>query len=127
LAPSTASASSSSSNAVADEVNKAVEEAEADAVLTKAAEVLDAQLEDRPLAKKQEELSEHDATTTSAVEPDSNQSMAEKASDSPVQTQEPVKIKQPRKALLTNDDHELDRIRSVRIITRILSVIRETE
>jgi RNA polymerase II subunit A-like phosphatase len=111
-APSAADASSSPTSTASGEAAKAAEEAAADAVLTQAAEVLDAQLEDRPLAKKQEELTEHDAVVAVA---DPNKPAAERASESPAQTEEPAKTRQPKKALLTNDDHELDRIRAVRI------------
>ena len=69
-------------------------------MLTRNNAALDAQLEERPLAKKQEELQEHDdtqqaSTSTSVKEP----------------WTKPVNL--PKKTLLKNDDRELDRLGKV--------------
>lgn len=83
--------------------------------------ILDAQLEERPLAKKQEELQEHEV-----------EEQKQKAQVSPPVTP-PVKDpstapKPPKKALLKNDDYELIRIGNVSMevvatLTGILSLI----
>jgi RNA polymerase II subunit A-like phosphatase len=69
-------------------------------MLTRNNAALDAQLEERPLAKKQEELQEHDdaqqaSTSTCVKEP----------------WQKPGNL--PKKTLLKNDDHELERLGKV--------------
>jgi RNA polymerase II subunit A-like phosphatase len=66
-------------------------------MLTRNNAALDAQLEERPLAKKQEELQEHDDT--------------QQASTSKEPLLKPGNL--PKKTLLKNDDHELDRLGKV--------------
>lgn len=84
---------------IAEEENKAM--------FTRNNAALDAQLEERPLAKKQEELQEHDD--------------AQQASTSAcVKEPSPKPGKLPKKALLKNDDHELERIGKVRYSHDIL-------
>jgi CO dehydrogenase nickel-insertion accessory protein CooC1 len=69
-------------------------------MLTRNNAALDAQLEERPLAKKQEELQDHDdaqqASTSASVKKPS-----------------PKPGNLPKKALLKNDDHELERLGKV--------------
>ena len=69
-------------------------------MLTRNNAALDAQLEERPLAKKQEELQENDDT---------------KQASTSASVKEPwVKPENlPKKTLLKNDDHELDRLGKV--------------
>lgn len=69
-------------------------------MLTRNNAALDAQLEERPLAKKQEELQEHDdvqQASTSAC----------------VKEPWPKPGNLPKKTLLKNDDHELERLGKV--------------
>ena len=90
---SVATSSTTSEEEITEQENKAM--------LTRNNAALDAQLEERPLAKKQEELQEHDdaqQTSTSAC----------------VKEPSPKPGKLPKKALLKNDDHELERIGKVR-------------
>jgi RNA polymerase II subunit A C-terminal domain phosphatase len=100
---------SSSSEATANTADQDAKDAEADAAMTKAAEVLDAQLEERPLAKMQEELSEKGSQETSSSEIVTD----EKPGEPPQTEAEPKKEKPVRKALLTNNDHELLRVKAV--------------
>jgi len=91
-----------------DETN--VAEIQATKLLSQSNAILDAQLEERPLAKKQEELQEHDV-----------EEQKQKAQVSPPVTP-PVKDlstaqKPPKKALLKNDDYELIRIGNVSMET----------
>ncbi|CAA7268063.1 unnamed protein product [Cyclocybe aegerita] len=79
------------------EVEKA--ELETTVMQTKNNAALDAQLEQRPLAKKQEELQEHEAQTQQQA-----------SSTVPVKEPSPKPEKLPKKALLKNDDYELGRI-----------------
>ena len=67
---------------------------------------LDAQLEDRPLAKKEKELQEHEIQEHQQTEP------PESAPDVKEPSPKPEKIH--KKALLKNDDYELVRIGKVR-------------
>jgi RNA polymerase II subunit A-like phosphatase len=84
--------------------------------LTKAAEVLDAQLEERPLSKKQEELTEQGNVAKESNGVHGGEPMKEGTTESSASAEEAdaKKTKPARKALLTNDDHELVRIRAVR-------------
>ena len=77
-----------------------IAEQENKAMLTRNNAALDAQLEERPLAKKQEELQDHDnaqqASTSASVKEPS-----------------PKPGNLPKKPLLKNDDHELERLGKV--------------
>src|ERR1700722_9551599 len=89
-------------------------ELETKAMLTRNSLALEAQLEERPLAKKQEEL-QGASTDAKPSEEHGNVPSDAGASDSGTHTTEdPAKVeKAPRKALLKNDDSELQRIRKV--------------
>lgn len=69
-------------------------------MLTRNNAALDAQLEERPLAKKQEELQEHD---------DAQQASTSASVKEPWLKPENL----PKKTLLKNDDHELERLGKV--------------
>jgi RNA polymerase II subunit A-like phosphatase len=83
--------------------------------LTKAAEVLDAQLEERPLSKKQDELTEQGNVAKESNGVHGSEPVTEGTTESPASAEKTdvKKTKPARKALLTNDDHELVRIRAV--------------
>jgi len=89
---------------------------EANAKLTENSLALEAQVEARPLAKKQEELQGTPATESSS-NPD--ETPAKKDDQPPTATKEKEEAKSttptktPRKALLRNDDVELDRVYKV--------------
>jgi RNA polymerase II subunit A C-terminal domain phosphatase len=82
-----------------------IAEQENKAMLTRNNAALDAQLEERPLAKKQEELQDHDNASTSAC----------------VKEPSPKPGNLPKKPLLKNDDHELERLGKVGYSHGILS------
>ena len=82
------------------EAEAEIAEQENKAMLTRNNAALDAQLEERPLAKKQEELEEHD---------DSQQA----STSASVKEPSPKPGRLPKKALLKNDDHELERLGKV--------------
>lgn len=80
---------------------------ESKAMLTRNSMALEAQVEERPLAKKQEALLESDDTGSTALpgDPSSHHPKSDtKAAASPKAE------KVPRKALLKNDDIELQRV-----------------
>ena len=94
------------------------EELEQRTMLTRNSIALEAQVEERPLAKKQEELEEQDQKeevqnhSGDAGDPDGKGSeVAEAATDL---TSQQVSHRHPAKALLRNDDYELLRVQSVR-------------
>lgn len=90
-----------------------VAELQATALLTQNNAVLEAQLEERPLAKKQEELQGHE---------DENQvQKTEMPTTLSVQKPSPTSQKLPKKALLKNDDYELIRVGKVRTKGSLLS------
>jgi RNA polymerase II subunit A C-terminal domain phosphatase len=72
---------------------------------------LDAQLEERPLAKKEKELQEHEE----AAELEHTESPTPSASESPEPT--PQNHHHHRKALLKNDDTELERVGKVSYVS----------
>lgn len=86
-------------------------ESQATALLTQNNAVLDAQLEERPLAKKQEELQVHE------IEEQQQKTVSSSATETPVNEIPLGPQKLPKKALLKNDDHELIRIGNVRVVT----------
>lgn len=83
---------------------------------------LDEQFEQRPLAKKQEELqgANHESSSNPSQEPtpENQPSDNEKPTENQIATptHHPEK---PRQALLKNDDTELDRVGKVRLICGI--------
>lgn len=87
-------------------------EIQATVLLTQNNAVLDAQLEERPLAKKQEELQVHEIE-----EQKEKSSLSSSVQAVPVKEMLTTPLKLPKKALLKNDDHELIRIGNVRIVT----------
>lgn len=92
---------------------KAIQDAADDAVLEQATHDLDVQVEERPLAKKLEEL-EAATDPTKQAEGSSNDVKAEQPDSE--DKQEEVKKKPVRKALLNNNDYELHRVGAVRMI-----------
>ena len=84
---------------------------QATALLTQNNAVLDAQLEERPLAKKQEELQVHE------IEEEQQKTELPSATAVPVSEASTRPQKLPKRALLKNDDHELIRIGNVRVVT----------
>lgn len=99
--------------------DEAAKQAEQDTLLTQNTLILEAQLEERPLAKLQEELSEKGSvngdTDTAPPSPvlDGEQLAASAGSPTPVNEGNTPKERPPRKALLTNNDSELTRIQVV--------------
>ncbi|KAI0639989.1 hypothetical protein C8Q77DRAFT_1083965 [Trametes polyzona] len=107
----------------------ALTEIEKNEILTRNTEALEAQVEERPLAKKQEELQEEasaaagEAATSAAPAPGSTTEAAAAPTttngDSPQQTgsgseqPQPKKERPVRKALLKNDDTELARVKQI--------------
>ncbi|KAF5375137.1 hypothetical protein D9758_000554 [Tetrapyrgos nigripes] len=90
---------------------------EAKAMLTENSMVLEAQVESRPLAKKQEELQDSSSANSTTAEPPAAPAASAAAESS--ETEEKPKdedkpttpmTKTPRKALLKNDDLELERV-----------------
>lgn len=82
-------------------------------ILARNADALDAQLEERPLAKKQEQLQETDDSAEGAAEIGANgHSETLEESEAPRPTT-PKPEKHVRKALLKNDDVELVRVQKV--------------
>ena len=79
-----------------------------DAMLTQNSLALEAQLEERPLAKKQEELLSTEDKDNKPPDPSPPPDVATESSS---ETLKPEKV--PRKALLKNDDAELQRITKV--------------
>jgi len=94
------------------------EELEKSTMLTRNSIALEAQVEQRPLAKKQEELEEQEQEEEAqiqppdATKPDGNES--ESAQVMADVTPQPTPHKHHTKALLRNDDCELLRVQSVR-------------
>jgi RNA polymerase II subunit A C-terminal domain phosphatase len=84
------------------------------AMLTRNSIALSAQLEERPLAKKQEELQEasedkpNDRSSDAAFKKDEGSPETEGTNTDAQRTEKPV-----RKALLKNDDTELERVSKV--------------
>jgi len=94
-------------------------EVEKRAVLTRNSITLEAQVEERPLEKKQEELEEHEQkegiesqSSGDASKPDGRgaDSVEVKADATP----QSIRHKHTAKALLRNGDHELSRVNPVR-------------
>lgn len=90
-------------------------------MLTRNSIALEAQVEERPLAKKQEELEEQEQKeeTQDQSGGDANKSDGEGAKSAEVKadvTPQPLPHKHVAKALLRNDDRELLRVRAVRYL-----------
>lgn len=96
-------------------VEEEIAELQTTAMLTRNNAALDAQLEERPLAKKEKELQEHEIQENQQAE----HLAAETASD--VKEPSPKPEKHHKKALLKNDDYELIRIGKVRAFFFTLS------
>ncbi|KAL0951753.1 hypothetical protein HGRIS_008425 [Hohenbuehelia grisea] len=86
-----------------EETEKA--ELQTDALLTQNSLALEAQLEERPLAKKQEELVASEEDTQTPIVPSSSSSEPAKPAEVV-----PKPERHARKALLKNDDDELERV-----------------
>jgi len=84
-------------------VEEEIAELQTTAMLTRNNAALDAQLEERPLAKKEKELQEHEIQENQQAEPAST-----------LKEPSPRQEKHHKKALLKNDDYELIRIGKVR-------------
>jgi RNA polymerase II subunit A-like phosphatase len=92
---------------------------ESKAMLTRNSMALEAQVEERPLAKKQEALLGSDGTGSST--PPGDPSPGHPKSDMKA-AESPKAEKVPRKALLKNDDTELQRVGYV-CISHIVEVV----
>ncbi|KAI0778754.1 hypothetical protein BD413DRAFT_660951 [Trametes elegans] len=90
-------------------------EIEKNEILSRNTQALEAQVEERPLAKKQEELQETTAgEAESAPQPSSESTPASNGNGVQPSTEEPQKKVRPvRKALLKNDDTELERVKQI--------------
>ncbi|KAI0828927.1 hypothetical protein BC628DRAFT_1315803 [Trametes gibbosa] len=95
-------------------------EAEKNEILTRNTEALEAQVEERPLAKKQEELQETAAegspaapAVVAADETTADAASATNGEGQPSAEQKPKKERPVRKALLKNDDTELGRVKQI--------------
>lgn len=84
-----------------------------DEMVTRNTLALEAQMEERPLAKKQEELQEASAAQTNGQEVSSHVGMADSGVGG--DAAEVGKEKPARRALLKNDDVELERVKAVRV------------
>ncbi|PPQ79874.1 hypothetical protein CVT25_002930 [Psilocybe cyanescens] len=80
------------------------------AMFTQNNAALDAQLEERPLAKKEKELQEHEIQEQQGAEQAPAEETSASAENLPTPTPSPKPEKTHKKALLKNDDYELDRI-----------------
>ncbi|KAH9937385.1 uncharacterized protein B0H18DRAFT_970322 [Fomitopsis serialis] len=98
---STSATSSSSESLSADDIANSI-------ILKQNTAALEAQVEDRPLAKKQEELEERDT----AQQTNGHSTVTPTNGSSPAQQPAP-KEKVVRKALLTNNDMELQRVQKI--------------
>ncbi|KAH9897828.1 hypothetical protein C8Q73DRAFT_788059 [Cubamyces lactineus] len=88
-------------------------EIEKNEILSRNTQALEAQVEERPLAKKQEELQETaNGDSTSADQPATGVAPATNGSD-PSAEQKPKRERHVRKALLKNDDTELERVKKI--------------
>lgn len=80
-------------------------------MITQNALALEAQVEERPLAKKQEQLESDDETAEAGEAAQDETSVDPTLSDSP--SEDHSRSKHHRRALLKNDDEELTRIGQV--------------
>ena len=124
ISPTTASVSEMSSETVVHESSPVLvesddEDLEKRTMLTRNSIALEAQVEERPLAKKQEELEEQEQKEEAQSQSggDAGKSDGEGAESTDVKsevTPQPILHKHTAKALLRNDDHELLRVNNVR-------------
>ena len=91
-------------------------EAEANAMLRQNTMALELQLEERPLAKRQTELlrTSEEPTSTDSNPPQAETGQQDTKVPDPLEEQKHEEQKHERKALLKNDDHELERVSRVR-------------
>lgn len=96
------------------------EDVEKRTMITRNSIALEAQVEERPLARKQEELDEQDQKEETQNQSSDVAKSEEKGPEvAEVKTDvvpQPTPHKHPVKALLKNDDYELLRVRSVRYV-----------
>ncbi|PPQ64298.1 hypothetical protein CVT26_002181 [Gymnopilus dilepis] len=94
-----------------EEEQEKVEE-ETTAMLKENNAALDAQLEERPLAKKEKELQEHEVQEQQEQQPPQAEAAGTATTTPPPSNKEasPKPEKAHKKALLKNDDYELDRV-----------------
>ncbi|OSD03375.1 hypothetical protein PYCCODRAFT_1409741 [Trametes coccinea BRFM310] len=107
-----------SSDALAQsEEDERLAELKKNEILSRNTEALEAQVEERPLAKKQEELQETaagEAEAASAGQPAASAVPVANGNGEVTAAQQPLKRERPvRKALLKNDDTELLRVRKI--------------
>ena len=107
------------SDAPPSPAEEGLSETEKDEMLSQNTLALEAQVEERPLAKKQEELQEtaKEEAAEKAEHDASESPSAENGSASTPPEQHEKREKPVQKALLKNDDSELDRIQQVRLGT----------
>jgi len=100
-----------------EEIEAGQAEAETNAMLRQNTMALELQLEERPLAKRQTELLQSSEEPTSAGPSSEQVEIAPKDPEvpsPPEDSQKHEEHKHERKALLKNDDHELERVSKVR-------------
>jgi hypothetical protein len=97
-----------------------VKDAHAEAVAEETIRVLDQQVADRPLAKKQEELAEKGTVDGSPIAADNGSATPPQSTSAVTAPASSTEEKPARKALLTNNDHELDRVQRVSMQSPLL-------
>ena len=131
LSPTSSSASEISSETAIHESSPTLvgsddEELEKRSMLTRNSIALEAQVEERPLAKKQEELEEQEQKEEAESQCSASASKPEEEEAESVEvktdvTPQPPPHKHTAKALLRNDDYELSRVKAVRYFGLYLS------
>ena len=131
ISPSASSVSEVSSETAIHETSPTLveaddEEIEKRTMLTRNSIALEAQLEERPLAKKQEELEEQEQREEAQDQSggDADEPGGEGGESAEVKmdvTSQPLLHKHTAKALLRNDDYELLRVKTVRCFGSCLS------
>jgi len=101
------------------------EELEKSTMLTRNSIALEAQVEERPLAKKQEELEEQEqkeeAQNQSGGDVGKPDEKGTESTEVKMDVTQPLPHRHPAKALLRNDDYELLRVKAVRNFRSCLS------
>lgn len=114
--PTSGGSEEDSADAPDDELEENVGKSAKSEMITQNALALEAQVEERPLAKKQEQLeSDEEAEGQRSQTPSESNGSPSENGNAPEQGEQ-AKVKPHRKALLKNDDDELLRIGEVRCI-----------
>ena len=106
-----------SSDSLSSPAEEGLSEAQKDEMLSQNTLALEAQVEERPLAKKQEELQETaKEEAAEKAEHEASESPPGENGTAPIPPEQHEKKEKPvQKALLKNDDNELDRVQQVRL------------